>query len=94
MSKTRRRYVRRSAEQWRELIEEQERSDLTQVAFCTSRSLSVTSFQNWKRHFKAAPVQEQPWLDLGRLAAGSSSAPAWEIELELGDGLCLRLRRC
>jgi len=57
MSNTRRGYVRRSAEQWRELIEEQERSGLTQAAFCASRSLSITSFQHWKRHFKPVPAQ-------------------------------------
>jgi gas vesicle protein len=92
MSETKRRYVRHSADQWQELIEEQARSGLTQAAFCTARALSVTSFQHWKRRLKAAPEQVDRWLDLGQLGGGS--AAHWEIELDLGEGLCLRLRRC
>ena len=66
MNESKRRYVRRSHDQWRELIEEQARSGLTQAAFCASRSLSVTSFQQWKRRFKAPPKRAEKWLDLGR----------------------------
>ena len=51
----------------------------------------VGSFQYWKRRL-AAEVSSVPWLELGALA--QQSTLAWDIELDLGDGVCLRLRRC
>jgi hypothetical protein len=34
--------------------------------------------------------QQATWIDLGKLASARSG---WNIELDLGDGVCLRLRR-
>jgi len=94
MSETPRRHVRRSPSEWQQLIDEQARSGLSQTAFCAARAVSTTSFQHWKRRLAAAasPSSSSAWLDLGPLR--ESVATAWDLELELGDGLCLRLRRC
>ena len=85
------RRVRRSREEWRRLIDEQADSGQTQAAFCAAKGISVASFQNWKRRL-AAEVSPEPWLELGSLAQQRTSA--WDIELQLGDGICIRLRRC
>jgi hypothetical protein len=87
------RRVRRSREDWRRLISEQAQSGLTQSAFCEANGLSVASLQYWKRKVAddVETVPSAPWVDLGTLAATS---PGWDIELQLGDGICLRLRRC
>ena len=92
MSETPRRHVRRSPSEWQQLIDEQARS--SQTAFCAARAVGTTSFQHWKRRLAAAasPSSSSTWLDLGPLR--ESVATAWDLELELGDGLCLRLRRC
>jgi hypothetical protein len=98
MTKTPRRHIRRSRNHWQQLIDEQARSGLSQRAFCAARALSVKSFQHWKRQLAApvaGPVAALPaaWLDLGALPE-RPAAVAWDVELDLGAGVCLRLRRC
>jgi len=95
MSRTTR--TRRSADQWRKLISEQADSGLSQEAYCKQKRLALSTFANWKRRLGSEPaVQDEhkpdpsTWIDLGSL--GSRSA-GWDIELDLGDGVCLRLRR-
>ncbi len=91
MSETGKRRMRRSRDEWQQLIDEQTDSGQTQAAFCAANGIGVGSFQNWKRRL-AAEVSPEPWLELGTLAQQGTSA--WDVELELGDGICLRLRRC
>lgn len=98
-----RRYPRYPAEQWQAWIDEQARSGLSQRIFCEQKGLSKSSFQLWKRRLTsrtsampqtsdaeaalfaplAIPATEEP----------GSDARGWEIELDLGDGVCLRFRR-
>jgi hypothetical protein len=88
---TGRRRIRRNRVEWQQLIEEQAGSGLTQSAFCASHGISVGSFGNWKRRLSAeAPLE--PWLELGTL--GGHGAAGWDVELDLGEGVCLRFRRC
>ncbi len=89
--------TRRSADQWRKLIAEQADSGLSQEAFCKEKRLALSTFANWKRRLGSEPAvrdEQAPdpstWIDLGSLGARSSG---WDIELDLGDGICLRLRR-
>jgi len=91
MSESKRCRIRRSQTEWQRLIDDQSDSGQTQAAFCAASGISVASFQNWKRRL-AAEVSPAPWLELGTLAQQGTSA--WDIELDLGDGVCLRLRRC
>ena len=91
MFETRPKRPRRSREQWQRLLEEQAISGQTQAAFCQAKGLSLASFQNWKRRL-AIESSAQPWVELGTLEQASNSG--WDIELDLGDGICLRLRRC
>lgn len=83
------RRIRRSRAEWQRLIEEQAGSGLTQSAFCALHGVSVGSFGNWKRRF-AANAPSDPWVDLGAFAG----AAGWDIELDLGEGVRLRFRRC
>lgn len=85
------RRIRRSRAEWQQLIEEQARSGLTQSAFCASRGISVGSFGNWKRRL-AGEASPDAWLELGAVAGHGASG--WDIELDLGEGVCLRFRRC
>ena len=94
MSETPRRHVRRSPSAWRQLIDEQARSGLSQTALCAARAVSTTSFQHWKRQLAATAASPSlPWLELGALPE-RPVATGWDLELELGAGVCLRLRRC
>jgi len=93
MTEIPRRHVRRSPSEWQQLIDEQARSGLSQTAFCAARTVSTTSFQHWKRQLATTAAPSSSWLDLSSLPA-PAVVGGWDIALELGDGVCLRLRRC
>jgi len=92
-----RRRVRRSPAQWRRLIAEQAESGLAQEAFCRARGLAVSSFCNWRRKLAAsAAVGDGEALPAFIELAPQTRAPTdegWDVELELGVGVVLRLRR-
>ena len=84
---------RRSREEWQQLIQAQQDSGLNQAEFCTQRSISQKRFAHWKRRLQKTQI-DQPdthWLELPSVPATSPSG--WEIELDLGQGLRLRLRQ-
>ena len=96
---------RRSADEWRSLIDEQQRSGQSQAAFCHQRGVSLSSFGYWRRKLKspmpaAAPEGEASplWIEWPASAdcrtppPNSRQQPAWDLELDLGNGLQLRLR--
>jgi putative transposase len=94
MTETPRRHVRRSPSEWQQLIDEQARSGLSQTVFCAARAVSAKSFQHRKRQLAAtAAAPPAAWLDLGSFPE-RAPATGWDLELELGAGVCLRLRRC
>lgn len=96
---------RRSLEQWRRLIEEHAASDQTVTAFCAAHDLGKSTFQRWRNRLtsdtKPAVASEPPTQGLFTpLLAEQTASPAdaiaehgWDIELDLGGGICLRLRR-
>ncbi len=92
-------YKRRSKAQWQQLIEAQQSSGLSQTAFCQQEGLSIGTFSNWKRKLKddkesfiplanTGSPSSDPWIELP--AALPTDNP-WHIELDLGNGVCLRL---
>ena len=102
---THRRRTRRSAIEWRRLIEMQAASGLSQNAFCAQQGLSRATFGYWKRKLRQAESTQGPvgggeanasdWIDVSALLGGAAAPPggSWQIELDLGNGLCLRLRQ-
>lgn len=84
---------RRSREQWQQLAQEQVDSGLNPTDFCRRQSINLTSFGNWKRRLKKeqAVASDPHWREVSTLPVRSSVR--WDIELDLGDGLCLRLRQ-
>ena len=102
------RWVQRDAQAWWAILQRQMESGLSQVAFCAAEGLSDSSLQNWKRKFvregrisQAPAAVSAPWF--AELAvpeagvepepAGGPVPPAWQIELELGGGVVLRIHR-
>lgn len=85
---------RRSPEQWQRLIGQQADSGQTQVAFCAEHGLALKTFQRWRRQLEpsTAPV-EALFKPLTESPVASEPAGGWTVELDLGDGVCLRLRR-
>ena len=99
-----RRRERRSAAQWRKLIERFDRSGQTRSKFCVANGLALSTFDLWRRKLgqtRAAADDEHHeslFVELTNAteSAGSRTSQetgAWEVELELGAGVVLRLRR-
>ena len=101
------RQPRRSASEWSELIARQAASGLSQRDFCDTEGLAVSTFTYWKRKLGKGSVPK-PRLDADRplftpvlglpdsAEASGQDAPArsaWSIDLDLGDGLRLTIRR-
>ncbi|MCY4462054.1 MAG: hypothetical protein OXC26_16950 [Albidovulum sp.] len=84
---SRRAPVVRSADEWSGIMADFERSGLSQREFCEFRGLSPKSFSNWR--FRLRP---RGWTgSFVELAPPVSSG--WDVELDLGDGVVLRVRR-
>lgn len=80
----------RTRSDWEELIGKFERSGLSRQRFCTEASIPVSSFDYWRRKLR----RERAALAPGFLELPSISYPSgWDVELELGSGMVLRVRR-
>jgi hypothetical protein len=100
MAHTVRKWRRRTARQWQELLERQTASGQSIEAFCRSESITTASFYRWRKQLSQTQGAEQldrgetsappPFLDLGAL--GECAGEGWELELLLGGGVVLRLR--
>ena len=100
-----RRYARRTVAQWRKLIERFDRSGQTRGDFCAAHGLALSTFELWRRKVgetqatsdEAPPESLFVELTNGTEPTGpartATGAGAWEVELELGAGVVLRLRR-
>ena len=87
---------RRGVQFWREHVEAWDRSELTQVAYCTAHGLSTKSFYRWRHKRGEAVKAASPSapLTLVPVKVGSTatagvvrmrSPGGWSIELPGGD---------
>ncbi|MHB1670422.1 IS66 family insertion sequence element accessory protein TnpA [Thiomonas sp.] len=87
---------------WRALFDRFAQAGLTVEEFCRREGVCRSSFRRWRTRLlgaprkgpAAAPKTPPPgpaFVDLG--AIGGSAARAFELSLELGDGIRLRLVR-
>ena len=94
---------RRSASEWRALMAKFSRSRETRTQFCERHGLALSTFDRWRSLLRQEPtaVSQTPPSPPGtlfvELADGDkpvvSPSAAWDVELELGAGMFLRLRR-
>ena len=92
------RRARRSPAQWQGLIERAAHSPRSIAAFCRAEDVSTASFYSWRKRLGAAApggavAEDGTFLELGTLGPEVGEAAPWDIELELGAGMVLRLRR-
>jgi hypothetical protein len=91
--------VRRSQEQWRELLARFAQSGQSREQFCAEQDLSAGSFTQWQRKLRepvpgeANVAEETVFIELPRSGPAEPPPGPWELELQLGAGLVLRLRR-
>ena len=84
--------IHRGEAEWRRLMSDFEVWDGSQVSFCEARGLSLKTFQNWRRRLGLITRRGVGGPD-GFVALSVSSDPGWDVELSLGDGVVLRVRR-
>ena len=87
---------RRTEAQWHILLREFEAADVSAKQFCEARDIAYASFSYWRRRCRAEPVESEQapaFIDLGALTSSQPSSGRWHIELELGDGVIMRLDR-
>jgi transposase-like protein len=86
---------RRSVAQWQALVERGESSGLSVAAFCRAEAISPASYFRWRERLaQSAATPDTPgaapgFIDLGTLGARR----VWDLEIDLGAGIVLRLRR-
>ncbi len=84
---------RRSRTYWARMVAEQAGSELSAEAFCAQRKLSLRTFTRWKRKLEGSvPAPTSAFVELPVITP-TPSPSVWEFELELPDGVRLRLRR-
>lgn len=90
--------VIRSKAQWKVLLDELDASGLTKSAFCRNHKIATSSLHKWQKYFAAkSPAAE--FVDItGPLSRATPPLPIskndnhWQVELELGAGVVLRVR--
>ncbi len=92
---TKQRRVRRSEAEWRKLFARFEQSDQTREAFCAEQGIVLSSFLRWRKKLRDGlprlPVAVPDPVLVELTSKGEASG--WDVELELGAGVVLRLRR-
>jgi hypothetical protein len=85
---------KRSRVDWEALMARYEISDLTQREFCVQQGLAYSSFCYWRKRLHTIEAVENstppPLIELPSLP--SSELRPWRVELDLGQGVVLRLR--
>ena len=96
MSQTPQAKRRRSQDDWSQLMTEYEAGELTQRQFCERHQLAYSTFCYWRKRLSAGAVRTEvaatsvPLIELPLLPKRGQSD--WRLELELGQGVVLRLK--
>ncbi len=92
--------VSRTPDEWQSVFDRFEQSGQTRDQFCHGQGISLSSFSRWRTKLrKQTPVQPTSndvplFTELASAAQPEGSAVSgWDIELQLGAGVVLRLRR-
>ena len=92
LSKVRR--VRRSEAEWRELFTRFEESDQTRERFCAEQGVVLSSFIRWWKKLHQSSPQQPAMVEAPVFVElGAEREPHWEVELQLGAGVVLRVKR-
>ncbi|TVP76646.1 MAG: hypothetical protein EA353_11705 [Puniceicoccaceae bacterium] len=85
----------RTADQWREIVEAYQRSNLTRAEFCMQWGIAGSGLYKWQRRFEqercSQPRHEEAFIEIAPPSVGTSHQ-LWDVELELGHGRVLRVR--
>lgn len=86
--------VYRSESEKRRIVEGYERSGLSQERFCKERGVSLSNLARWRVKAKAGQADRE--LEMVKpqfLEIGAEPSNCWDIEVNFGGGVVLRMRR-
>ena len=96
---------KRSAAEWGALVRSYAKREGTALEFCREHGVAVSTLDWWRRRLEKASgsrvvrsksrpaVAAQPMSFIELPASPTVARTPWEFELELGEGMILRLRR-
>lgn len=100
---TRHRQDRRSASEWRALLQAFSHSGETRAQFCERHGLALSTFDWWRSRLRreSTTVSDTTPSTANALFVELAQeekpmavvSPCWDVELELGNGVFLRLRQ-
>ena len=86
--------TRRSEADWAALMATYEASDLSRREFCQANEVAYSTFGYWRKRLRTVAPEAiqavEPLLDISSLMQDAPTP--WRVELDLGDGMSLRLR--
>lgn len=93
---------KRSATEWRALVKAYGKRSCTRPEFCRQHGIAMSTLDWWRKKLdrgmtpcssssNSPPVMTP--LEFLEVTPSRLEAPAWDVELELGSGMVLRLRR-
>lgn len=82
--------IHRSPEQWQAIVNRHSSSGQSARAFCDRHQLCYPVFCKWRKRLSLP--EQSPLVDVSALVDVQLPIQ-WDIELDLGDGMTLRLRR-
>lgn len=89
----------KSLEEWQIFIDQSEESDLTIKTFCHQQGISLSSYYKWRKILQSSSPPSS-FINLSDVSSSTSQPPIqkqavdthWQVELELGAGIVLRMR--
>jgi len=92
--------VRRSEQEWSEVFTRFEQSEQTIEQFCAQQGLALSTFNRWRHKLRTQchkAIQGSPEAVFVELTTSDAPPPvvppSWDVELQLGNGMFLRLRQ-
>ena len=91
--------IRRSEDEWRELLVRFEHGGQSREQFCADQGLVVSTFSRWRQKIRlqgdtdAKLSSEAVFVELSSADAPDAVASPWDVELQLGKGMFLRFRQ-
>lgn len=82
---------RRSAEEWRQIVERSNQTDKRLGEFCESEGLVLSTLQYWRKRFRAQvraglPAKGLPFVEVRQ----AKRELRWELEVVLPNGTMMR----
>ena len=92
--------ISRTPDQWQLLFDRFEHSGQTREQFCHEQGISLSSFSRWRTKLRKQTLVQPTSNDVPLFTELTSAVQpkgvpvsGWDIELQLGAGVVLRLRR-